>query len=362
MAWIAHLRYLAAVKIAVFLPNWLGDLVMATPALRAIRRLFALRARIVGIVRPHLAEVLAGTDFLDEQRLFDPKAPDRQQRRWPLIRWMRREKFDLAVLLTNSFHTALLARLGGAAERVGYARDGRGWLLNHGVEPNRHDGHIVPEPVVDTYLSLAEAVGCPPEPPQLELVVTADEAARAEDAWSALGLRRDGRVVALNCSGAYGAAKLWPVEHFAALGRMIADNADHDVLVVCGPQERELARQIAALADHSHVVSLADQPLGIGLTKGCLKRCRATVSTDSGPRHIAAAFGRPVITLLGPTLPIWIENPLVRGVNLQLPLDCSGCYERSCPLDHHRCMRDLLPAFVFDNVVKILKEEAAIAA
>jgi heptosyltransferase-2 len=215
---------------------------------------------------------------------------------------------------------------------------------------------------VQSYLALAEAAGCPPEPPRLELATTADEESQADAAWQALGLRSDGRVIALNSSGAYGAAKLWPVEHFAALARQIAENDDHDVLVVCGPQERDIGRAIAVAAAHPRVVSLADQPLGLGLTKACLRRCRLTVSSDSGPRHVAAAFGRPVVTLLGPTTPIWIENPLVRAVNLQLPLDCAGCYARKCPLGHHRCMRDLTPEMVHAAVAQLLADEAALAA
>lgn len=349
-------------KIAIFLPNWLGDLVMATPTLRAVRRLYGVRGRIVGILRPNLAEVLAGTDFLDEQWLFDPRAPLREQRRWALVRRLRREQFDLALLLTNSLHTALLAWCGGAAERVGYARNCRSLLLSGRVHPRREDGRIAPAPVVETYLALAEAIGCPPEPPRLELVTTPEEEQLAATAWHDLGLPDDGRVIALNPSGAYGAAKHWPAEHFAALARRIATETDYHALVFCGPQERETARAIAAQAGHSRVVSLADQPLGIGLTKASLRRCRLAVSTDSGPRHVAAALGKPVITLFGPTLPVWVENPLVHAIDLQLPLDCTGCGERTCPLEHHRCMRELTPETVFAAVAQLLAESSALAA
>ena len=345
-------------NIAVFLPNWLGDLVMATPALRALRRLYGCRAQISGVVRPHLLEVLAGTNFLDEQRPFDPRSPEPEHRRWALVRWMRGRQFDLCLLLTHSFDTALMARLGGATARVGYARNFRGWLLSQRLVPQRSGGRIVPEPNVQTYLALAEAIGCPPEPPRLELRLTPEEIARADNAWQSLDLRGDGRVVALNNSGAYGAAKRWPNEHCSALARRIAEELDHDVLVICGPAERETARQIAQQADHRRVKSLDSLPPSIGLTKACLERCRLTISTDSGPRHVAAAFGRPVVTLMGPTLSIWIENPLVRGVDLRVPLECSGCGRRQCPLGHHRCMRDLTPELVFEHTAELLRREA----
>jgi heptosyltransferase II len=342
------------VSVGIFLPNWLGDLVMATPTLRALRRHFGPQQRLVGIVRPHLAEVLTGAGWLDEQWLFDPRGSDPQVRRLALVRRMRQERFEKLLLLTNSLHTALLAWLGGAKERIGYARDARTWLLTHRLYPQRTShGKIAPAPMVETYLALAAAVGCPAESPRLELVVTPAEEQLADTVWHTFGLQAD-RVIALNSSGAYGAAKLWPVEHFAALGRRIVDELGYDVLVVCGPQERDIARAIVAQSGSPRVFSLADAPVGIPLSKACLRRCVLAVSTDSGPRHIAAAFGRPVITLLGPTRPIWIENPTVRGVNLQLDLPCSGCYQRTCPEGHHRCMRELSVEMVFDAVQQMI--------
>ena len=160
--------------------------------------------------------------------------------------------------------------------------------------------------------------------------------------------------MALNSTGAFGAAKLWPAEHCAALARQIVDQLDHDVLVLCGPGERDAARQIAARAGSSRVVSLAAQAVSLGLSKGCLARCRVLVSTDSGPRHIAAALGKPVVTLLGPTLPDWIENPAVRGSMLRIELECLGCGKRTCPAGHHRCMRELTPERVLREVAAVV--------
>ena len=128
-----------------------------------------------------------------------------------------------------------------------------------------------------------------------------------------------------------------PAEHCAALARRIVDELDHDVLVLCGPSEEESAREIVRRAQRGRVVSLAGQPIGLGLSKGVIRRSCAMVSTDSGPLHVARALGKPTIALLGPTAPIWIENPTIENTVLQLPLDCSACYKRTCPLGHHRC-------------------------
>jgi len=334
-------------NIGIFLPNWLGDVVMATPTLRALRKHFGPEAHLVGIMRPYLTELLQGTGWLDEQWLYHKRAKDPQQRPRALIRRMRKLGFDLIVLLPNSFSAAWIAWRAGARKRVGYARYGRGPLLTGKVHAQGD------RPMVDYYLELARAVGCAEESQRLELAVTENDQRTADQVWHDLNLPADGRVITFNCSGAYGAAKLWPIEHFAELAGRIVDRMDHDVLVMCGPAEREIARDIVRLAGHRRVVSMADQPLGIGTAKACMGRSRLMVSTDSGPRHVAAAMGRPVVTMFGPMLPIWSENPTVRAANLVLDLDCIGCHKRACPLGHHRCMRDLSVDRVFGEVQRI---------
>ena len=349
-------------KIGIFLPNWLGDLVMATPMLRALRRHFDGQARLVGILRPNLAELLDGTTWLDEQWYFDPRAEQNELRHTSLIRRMRQSRIDMAILLPNSIRSALVAWLGGAKERIGYVRYARGPLLTTKMYPKRHSGRMAPEPMVDYYLALAEAVGCPPGSRQLELASTEPEHELGNRIWRELGLRTDGRVITINCSGAYGAAKLWPVEHFGHLAQRIVDEMDHDVLVICGAQERQNAREIVRHANRRRVVSMAEQTLGLAASKACIRRGRLMVTTDSGPRHIAAAFGQPVITLFGPTMPVWIENPTIQAVNLQLDLPCIACHKRICPLGHHRCMRDLSVDRVAAEVAKLLAPDRSARA
>ncbi len=348
-------------KIAVFLPNWLGDLVMATPALRALRKHFHA-ARIVGILRPNLAGLLAGTAWIDEPWYCDPRVNDPDLGRWALVRQMRRECFDLAILLPNSLHTALLAWAGGARERLGYARDGRRLLLTQAVPPPRVDGQLDLGPMVDYYLGLAAAAGCPSESQRLELHVTAAEERLADETFQRLGLRADRRLVAFNAGSAYGESKSWPVTAFGELARRIVDQLDHDVMVICGPAEKSLARAIVRSSQRQRVFSLADQPIGLGLSKAAIARCRFMVSTDSGPRHVAAALGKPVITLFGPTPPIITANPTVQAIDLQVKLDCVPCRQRTCPLGHHRCMGELSVDAVFAEVASLAQKERAPAA
>ncbi len=313
-------------------------------------------------MRPRLAELLAGTTWLDEQWPFDPHAGRREWQRLALVSRLRGGRFDAALLLTNSLHTALLAWLGGARQRIGYAMHGRDLLLSQRLDAPRQGRRLRPAPMVQSYLALAAALGCPPEPPRLELVVTDTERRLAARIWQALGLRTDGRVVALNSGGAYGSAKRWPVQHCGTLARRIVEQLDHDVLFLCGPTERSQARDAVRHAGCRRVFSLAEQPLSLPATKACLERSRLLVSTDSGPRHVAAALGKPVVTLLGPTLPIWIENPTVRGPMLSTGLDCLGCGRRVCPLRHHRCMRELRPESVLAEVAALLQPPVERAA
>lgn len=343
-------------KVCVFLPNWVGDVVMATPALRALRAHLGADATVVGLVRPYVAEVLEGTTLLDRVWPHDPAVARTPRGLLVAARTLRRARFDVALLLPNSFHVALVAWLAGIPERVGYARYRRGPLLTTRLEPLRTDAGYLPTPQVGSYLRLVSALGCPEAGWRLELATTPHDEAQVDRAWNALGLRPDARVIAVNPGGAFGTAKLWPDEHFATLARRMASELDHDVLVLCGPEERERAAAIARLAANPRVTSLADEPPSIGLTKACVRRSRLLVTTDSGVRHFGAAFGIPVVALFGPTHIAWSDTRYAKERKLQIPLDCGPCQQPVCPVQHHRCMRDLDPGVVYRAVVDLLGE------
>ncbi|MDZ4781667.1 MAG: lipopolysaccharide heptosyltransferase II [Planctomycetia bacterium] len=342
-------------NIAVFLPNWVGDVVMATPALRALRNHFA-DAHLIGVLRPYVADVLAGTQFLDEQLFYDPRARERALGSWSLIRRLRSRRPDMAVLLTNSLRTGMLAWASGAKRRIGYARYGRGPLLTDKLYHRREDGKYIPSPVLDDYLRLTAAAGCPSESPRMDLATTLDDERAAAAVWRRLALPDGNRVVVFNSGGAFGAAKLWPTEYFAELAARVANDLGYHVLVVCGPSERKVAASIVAQSGHPRVKSLAEEPLSIGLTKACIRRSRLMISTDSGPRHFAAAFDVPVISLFGPTHIAWSENHYPRSVHLQQDVPCGPCQERVCPLRKHYCMRELTVDRVYAAVAAQLTE------
>lgn len=341
-------------KIAVFCPSFIGDTVMATPTFRALRRGFP-GASIAAVIKPQVAPTLEGTTWFDDQIVFDHRSRNRADRSFSVLRQLRRARFDLAVLLPNSIRSGLMAYLGGIPRRVGYERHRRGVLLTDVLHhPVDEEGKRIPSPIVDAYLKLARHLGCPVESSRLELATTPADEAAADRAWSALGLEGGDPVVCLNTGGAYGPAKNWPVGHFVDLAQKLAAQSGVRVLVLCGPRERDNARRIVADAAHGRVVSLADQELGIGLTKACIRRASLLITTDSGPRHFATAFNTPVVTLFGPTHIAWTSTHHPLAWHVKHPVPCGPCQRPTCPEGHHRCMRDLEPAGVYRIAQRII--------
>lgn len=334
-------------RLGVFLPNWIGDVVMATPTLRALRQHVGPQGRIVGVMRPYVAEVLAGNSWIDETLCY---RKNERLSAADVVRQLRDQQLDAAVLMTNSLRTAWMAWRSGARRRIGYARDWRGLLLTTKLYEPRERGRWSPLPQIDSYLNLAYALGCEWEPPRLELATLPADEALADGVWQRLGLTGK-RVAILNSGGAFGAAKDWPAEHFASLARRMAQALGLHVLVNCGPNERPTAIEIVQRAGDPRVVSLADEPaLPIGLTKACIRRASVLVTTDSGPRFFGVAFGVPTISLFGPTSTRWTRTHSKLETSLSLGLDCQPCMARVCPLGHHKCMRDLTVERVFAQV------------
>jgi heptosyltransferase-2 len=343
-------------NVGVFLPNWIGDAVMATPTLRAIRNHFGRDANLIGIMKPYVAPVFDGSSWFDDRWLYDMSQHQKAMTPRDLIKQMRRNRLDLVLLLTNSFGTAFIAWLGRARKRIGYARDLRSALLTTRLYSPKRNYTLVPFSTLDSYLQLAYAVGCRVEPPQMELYTTLDDELAANEVWGKLGLSEERGVITFNSSGAYGTAKLWPDQYFIELAHRVATEIGSDVLLLCGPNEHDRAATIARSAGHPRVFSLANQKLSIGLSKACVQRSKLLVTTDSGPRHFAAAFGIPLVSLFGPTHIAWSDTHYPLETHLQIPVDCGPCQQPTCLLGHHKCMNLLLVDMVFQAICRKIGE------
>lgn len=328
-------------KLIVFCPNWVGDLVMATPALRALRDGLP-SARIVGLARPTVVETLAGSRWFDDVIAYQHRSSQPQQRTIGVIKRLREEAFDTGILLTNSIRTALIGYLGGVKKRVGYDNEWRRWLLSDAVPPPPGWKTPQQEPIIDSYLTLARRIGVEADSRKMELSTTPTDEALADRLWGHMGWKPDEPVVVLNPGGAFGPAKRWPSRYFAELARRLVDEQRVKVLILCGPSERGFARFIAdASLRPRQVHSMAEEQISLGLSKAIVRRGRLLITTDSGPRHFGAAFGVPTVSLFGPTHIGWTETYFEAETKLQHAVPCGPCQQRECPLGHHRCMTEL---------------------
>lgn len=336
-------------NILVILPSWVGDVVMATPALRSIRARYP-QARITYLLRLNLVDLLAGAPWFDHVETWPPRGWSGLAGFAALIRRLRAARFDLAVIFPNSFRTALAAFLARAQRRVGFDRDGRGLLLTDRLKPMRRGRSFVPVPMLDYYRQLVRAIDCPDDNERLELHATQRDVATLDERLNTA----DGRPIAvLNPGASYGVAKCWPAQRYAALADALTERHDLHVVVTCGPAERDVANRFRAAARRPYTL-FVDPPLGLGPLKALMQRARIMITNDTGPRHFAAAFNVPVVTIFGSSDPAWTEcrHSLERKVMTQL--DCQPCMKRVCPLGHHNCMKMIEVGQVMAAVEELL--------
>lgn len=342
-------------RLGIFLPNWIGDVAMATPAIRALRKHVG-DGQLTAIMRPYVAEVLGGNPWFDAEILYDKKSSADAELQWPAVqRKLREANLDAIVLLTNSLRTGWMAYRSGARERIGAVGNLRTLLLTTRVYPAKQRRRWLTLPPVSGYLQVAYAAGAAPEAPRLELFTTPADEQAADAVWRRLNLPAGDRVVVLNTGGAFGAAKDWPTANFTQLALRLAREQGFHVVLNCGPAERQAVRNIVAEARDQRITSLADEEtLPLGLTKAMIRRSRLLVTTDSGPRFFGVAFGVPTIALFGPTSIGATRTGASHDIGISLGLACQPCMARTCPLKHHRCMRDLSVDRVWSAVVAAL--------
>jgi len=279
--------------LAIILPSWVGDTVMATPVLRAARSALP-GARIIGACRPGLEDLLAGVPWLDEVIAVDSK---RLGGSLEMARQLRGKGVTAALLLPNSFRSGLIARLSGAGVRVGYRRSARGPLLSHGLAPPPRRRPVA---AVAYYARLAEfALGLESIDTRMELAVTDGQRDEARGLLEGVA-----RPFILLCPGPNKPAKRWPAQRFALAAETLATRHGLAIVATGSPTERSIIAAVRAAAG-THVADLADRGITLGGLKGVIAEARIMITNDTGPRHIAAALGVPVVTLFGPTDHRW---------------------------------------------------------
>ena len=292
-----------AARIVVVCPSWVGDCVMATPVYRVLRQALP-NAKIAGVMRPGLDEILHGTPWFDELIVCEMKGLLGPLRLAKAIRGAN--EAGAVVLLPNSFRAAMGARLSGARRRIGYNRDGRGWLLTHKLDPPTTK---TPIPAVRYYASLAAfALGLDEDQidRQVELSITPSQREAADK------LLHDvhGDFVLLN-PGANRADKRWPSERYAKVADKLAESGAYRIVVNGSPRERDVIDEVVRAAK-TRLVDLSSRGGTLGSLKAVISRAKLVITNDTGPRHIAAGLGTPVVTLFGPTDHRWTTLEGVR--------------------------------------------------
>jgi heptosyltransferase-2 len=342
-------------RLLVVLPQWVGDVVLATPALAALRERFRA-ARITFLMRAHLAEIVAGAGWHDEECFWprDEGAGWRGGLRWwRWLGWARsfRGRFDTAILLANSFRSALAVWLARVPRRVGYARDGRSWLLTDRVRAARHGGKFIPTPMCDYYARLAEHVACPVVDRMPRLNVTVEEECAVADLARHHGLDRSRPYAVIQPGAAFGAAKCWHPERFAEVCDGLAVEGVRPVLTGAG-HEVPLLHRIASAAEGRPLC--IDHPgTTLGSLKPLIRDAALLICNDTGPRHYGIAFRVPTVTVFGPTHQEWTRTAYRDEIRLQERVECGPCQLRTCPLDH-RCMARISSAAVLAAARKLL--------
>jgi heptosyltransferase-2 len=336
-------------KLAIRAPNWVGDLATATPILEA-----ALQtprwSDVVILVREHLVPLLRDGPCEPHVRAIAKDADE--------AAIYRGERADAALLLSNSFGSAWRAWRSRVRVRAGQALSGRRLLLTHRVLPPVENGRRLAIPTGEMLRDAAALLGIEVESLHPRLYVRDAIVERELSRLERAGVDFDRGYVVCAPGAAFGAAKLWPAEHFAAALDALHERHGFTGVLTGAPNEDALLRAVARAARHP-VISPADEARDLEGLKALVKHSRLLLVGDSGPRFSASAFDVPCVTALGPTAPElgntwmeWCEVVRVEG------LECSPCLERRCPLGHHRCMRDLRPETVIEAAERLLARKA----
>jgi heptosyltransferase-2 len=337
-------------KILVRGTNWIGDAVMAIPAMRRLRQSFP-GAEITLHTRSWAEGILRDADFIDQLLTFD-KTSSKIKDVVRESRALREKNFDIAVLLPNSFESALVAKLAGIPKRFGYAKDGRSLLLTSAVKVPEWKNmlhevfyymNLVSALENDQHAAPSGLIGPPPEP---DLRVSEERRRAAREKLRGLGVGPVNKTIALGVGSTNSRAKRWPAERYAALNDRIQEELGADVVLVGGPAELDISQEVFDASRVKPVVLTGQTDLAEAVA--ILAEVDLLISNDMGLAHIAPAVGTKTLVIFGPTNPETTRPFSNDAVIIREGVDCSPCMLRDCPIDH-RCMTRISVDEVFEK-------------
>ena len=344
-------------RVLVVAPNWLGDAVMALPAIADVRRHF-VNAAVIVAARPSVAPLFSIAAGIDEVVAMQWRgAPLRRRAMREDVERLARVVADLAILLPNSFASAWIVERAGVRDRWGYASDLRRPLLSRAVRRPRgtmHQGAY--------YQHLMRELGIASGPLEPAVNISREMLDRARALLQSRGWDGTRPLIAIAPGAAYGTAKRWLPPYFARLLTMAARAYGAQGVIVGSAGDAETAHWVMRSLDEDVRGTVIDVTGATSLDTlaGVLRLASVCVSNDSGAMHLAGAVGSPLAALFGPTRE-YETAPLVRhGARAQVlcnPVWCRPCMLRECPIDH-RCMTGLSPEHVFAAVEQLMDRAA----
>lgn len=337
--------------ICIRAPNWVGDVVMATPFFLCVRQQLP-DAHITLVIRKKVAAVLRNAPWFDKAVVFDETSNGRIGAFIDAVRRLRKTRIDSAFVLPNSFSSALMMRLAGARRIIGYRRDSRSFLLTDAISRPSAGGEFRPTYMVDYYLALAERADLRACAREIRLHYSDADRKKTDRMLHSQGIAPGGEFFLMHPGAGYGPAKRWDDVKFARLAEMLHAETGATPAVIGAPSERDHLNAIAISA-RIPIVDLTSCGIDLHLLKCVVARSMLLITTDSGPRHYGVALGIPTVCIMGPNHPGYSTCDRANDIVVRLDVDCGPCQRKRCPRDH-RCMEDITPEMVFEACFKAL--------
>jgi heptosyltransferase II len=327
--------------------NWLGDLVMSLPALRAIRRTWP-HAHLAVLIKKDLASFFDGAQWLDKVISYSVGRGlsgffDRRR----IVGEIRSRRFDLGVLFPNSFESALWLTMAGIRRRAGFVADARGALLTHKAtpSPDANAGHQS-----NYWNSMVRATGIADERAEdFSLDIHRPHLERLRE-WLTANRRRPGAsLFAIAPAAAYGPAKEWSADNYGALIDLLARRDDAEVVLVGAPAERAKCEEVAAASKSGAIIAAGHT--NIGELIALLSLSDGFIGNDSGCMHLAGALGIPTVAIFGSTNPARTGPMGPKTRVIYRKLECSPCLARTCRFGHYNCLTQIEPAELADAIL-----------
>jgi len=329
--------------------NWIGDAVMTTPAIRAIRKNFP-DAEISILTKPWVAPVFESNPYVNNILIYDDSKKHKGLcGKLRLAKELKKHHFDAAILLQNAIEAAIITFFAGIPCRIGYNTDARGFLLTHSVKctPQIKKIHQT-----GYYLGILQGIGLKTDGTDLDLFVDKKNKELSAKILKSRGVSPGDKLVGINPSATFGPAKQWFPQRYAELADRIEKVFGARIIIFGGPDDAELGRKISQMMQCSPVNLCGKTTLEEAIA--LINMCDLFITNDSGLMHVATALDTPLIAIFGSTNPVTTGPKSLSSRIVRVPVECSPCLKPQCPKGHLKCMNNIDVDMVFDVVKKIL--------